>query len=177
MAEVERYEYQRLALKIEESNIGAEFEIGKLVKTFIAHAAYCLRGYNNLEGYDMLDPAVEKSKCFVWQRTNFQKAGRFQLCKCENACNDKTAILRFVGLSVEIAVALNEASFTMSLQQIIGSKLYRMFTDKYCALDNIDGHLCYKFKRELLPFQTPIPNASKAIFQRTSIPVKFAERQ
>ena len=176
MAEVERYEYQRLALKIEEPNIGEEFEIGKQVKAFIAHAAYGLRGYNNLDGYDMLDPAVEKSKCFVWQRTNFQTAGRFQLCKCENACNDKTAILRFVGLAVEIVVSLNEANFTLSLQQLIGSKLYRKFTDNFCVLDSVDGHLCYKFKKELLPFQAPIPNASKAIFQRTAIPVKFAER-
>ena len=177
MGEVEKFEFQRLALKIDADKIGAEFKISKLAKNYIVHAAYILRGFNNLEGYDSIDPEVENADCLVWQRTNFQKRGRFELCPCKGSCYGRLSLLRFIGLSVEITIALNEANYTLSLQQLIGSKLYRRFTENYCSLTTIGDVLCFQFKKDLLPYQVPLSRYSKAIFERESIPVKVAERQ
>lgn len=85
--------------------------------------------------------------------------------------------LQFVGVAVELAIFLNANQITMPLQQIIGTKLLKSFTEKYCQVQNIDGELCYVFKRDKLPNQADTGIYATPVFQRAMIPVRISDRK
>ena len=124
----------------------------------------------------MLDTAVEKSKCFVWNKTNYLTKGRLEMCTCVDSCRARWAILQYIGLAVEVSVTVNEAGYKMSTQQLVGSRLFKKFTEQYCEVDMVNNHMCYKFKKENLPFQVPFENHATAVFERNNIPVTIANR-
>ena len=83
-----------------------------------------MKGYNNLAGKMVIDPGVEKADCFLSMKEAYERQGRIGLCECLGSCRARERTLQFVGLVVNTVFDLHAAGFTMTVQQLIGTRLF-----------------------------------------------------
>ena len=139
-------------------------------------AAYLIREFNNLTGKMVIDGGVRKSKCFLRIKEAYASGGRLEICGCEGPCESRTRVLQYTGLTINIIYRLHEAGYTMTLQQVVGTKIFETFTAKYCTTEMVNNVLCYRFIKNNLPFQASAGQSSYGIFSRDNIPVVMAKR-
>ena len=135
-----------------------------------------MRGFNNITGEVVIDSSVENAVCYLRLKEAYQASGRLEICGCGHECEAKRRIFQYIGLTIDMVVVLHENGFTMTVQQLTGSKIFDTFFSKYCTTELINEVLCYKFIKKQLPFQAFNGRSAYEIFARNNIPVKMVKR-